>query len=241
MTENQSTKEYLELLKEYCSNCERNQKFGEAESTKRRIAQLKKQEERAMIQALEAQQESERSEIEDTHILEFQEFLKAWDERIKAQGQHTQEQIDNLTALQQEEQQQLADKLDKELPLKPKPSSELLNLMKIQQALAKQKAYGEAKAVKKKIRQIESNELKMWNAEKNKKIAWQQAHLEKRQEGRMNALKIKLKAAEGELEKAKVLEIEQRLQKYHNIKKGLQNYQITQQNLLSATGTLGPI
>ena len=155
MSSTQSRKEYIELLKEYCHNCEKDMKYGVAQKTKDRIAKLKRQEAEDLLTALNTQQEQERLELEDSQVVEFREFCKEWESRIEAQKQYTQEQLNAIDEMQKDEKLQLANRLDKELPVQPKLSSEVLNLICIQKSLVRQKEYGEAKIIKRKVRELE--------------------------------------------------------------------------------------
>lgn len=98
---------------------------------KNRIAELKDQDFNRKRGELYQNQEKEREEVEQAHIMEYQEFNKNWDELM----QKTAEESDqNLRALEEKHIRELEENrsnLDKGLPTIPKASAELLNNKKI--------------------------------------------------------------------------------------------------------------
>ena len=59
---------------------------------------------------------------------------------------------------QKREKIQLLERLDKQIPVNPKPSGEILNMLKIQEGLLKQQDYGEAHKVQQRITLLSRNE-----------------------------------------------------------------------------------
>lgn len=57
---------------------------------------------------------------------------------------------------------QFIEELEKSLPLKPKDSTELLNLKRIEENLAKQEEYIEAHKIQQRILAIEKDEYEKW-------------------------------------------------------------------------------
>lgn len=129
---------------------------------------------------------------------------------------------------------QLLERLEKQIPVVPKPSSELLNMLRIQEGLIKQKEYGEADKVQQRVNLLSRNENLSWDKERKRKIMQQEAHLDKKQEVELNAMKKRLGTVEDEMKVARIAELESLLQKYQNAKKELQNYQIQELNKFSA-------
>ena len=129
---------------------------------------------------------------------------------------------------------QLLEKLEKQIPLSPKPSGEILNLLKIQDGLIKQQDYGEAHKVQQRIQQLSRTENQAWDKERKRKIMQQESHLDKKQDIELNSLKKRLSSIEDEMKIIRIAELESLLQKYQNAKKDLQNYQIQEINKFSA-------
>lgn len=75
----------------------------------------------------------EKEEIEQAHLLEYQEFNKNWDDNM-TQSQEQHEEV--LRALEERHVRELEENranLENTLPLHPKASAEQLNMTKIQE------------------------------------------------------------------------------------------------------------
>ena len=129
---------------------------------------------------------------------------------------------------------QLLERLEKQVSLNPKPSSEILNMIKIQEGLIKQQDYGEAHKVQQRINQLTRNENINWDKERKRKIMQQESHLDKKHDIELSALKKRLNSIEDEMKVIRIAELENLLQKYQNAKKELQNYQIQELNKFTA-------
>ena len=106
---------------------------------KNRIEELKIQDFQKRREELIYNQTREREEVEQAHIMEYQEFNKQWDEtlaQIEMQDQQAIKALEEKHVRELEENRQL---LEQKLPLIFKRSAEALNLEKIQLQLAKQK------------------------------------------------------------------------------------------------------
>lgn len=78
----------MEILEEHRKNCEREGKYVEAEMAKNRIDELKVQEEQKRKDALRLKQQQERLEIEEAHLMEFNQFNENWDKRMNEFAMH---------------------------------------------------------------------------------------------------------------------------------------------------------
>mmetsp|Transcript_23122 Transcript_23122/g.17539 ORF Transcript_23122/g.17539 Transcript_23122/m.17539 type:complete len:151 (+) Transcript_23122:215-667(+) len=139
-------------------------------------------------------QAKEREEVEQAHILEYQEFNKNWDEVMhKTEEDHT-ILIKQLEEKHVHELEENRAKLEQSLPTLPKASAELLNNKKIQEQLARQKEYAEAHKVQVKCQEMERDELEKHMQMRHKKIVAAEAALITKQQNEMSALKKKLEA-----------------------------------------------
>lgn len=103
----------------------------EAEMAKNRIQELKAQDSNRKREELLYNQAKEREEVEQAHIMEYQEFNKNWDDLMsKTQDEH-QQMMRNLEDKHVRELEENRQRLDQTLPTVPKASAELLNLKKI--------------------------------------------------------------------------------------------------------------
>ena len=66
--------DFIELLAQHQKECEINGKYVEAEMAKNRISELKASKKNKMIEELAMRQQNECLELEETHIMEFNQF-----------------------------------------------------------------------------------------------------------------------------------------------------------------------
>ncbi|CAG9325117.1 unnamed protein product [Blepharisma stoltei] len=236
--DNHSFQENLENLQTQIRECEQAFKFAEAEQLKQQMIRLTNNESASRIQNTKTSHEAEQMEIEDNHLMEFQNINNAWEARIKEQRDYADQEINSMMSKHERDKVQEEAKLESLIPLKPKYSSELLNMIKIEEGLVRQKSYGEAHSVQQRISMLMMRENENWEKERKRKIKQHITHLENKQAIELQALRTRLRCAEDELNKSRIVELETLLQKYHNIKKDLHNYQVQEINRLKATKTL---
>lgn len=107
--------------------------FLEAEMAKNRITELKAQDFGRRREELLMNQAKEREEVEQAHILEYQEFNKNWDDVMSKTAEEHDQMIKILEEKHIRELEENRAKLDQTLPGQPKASAELLNNKKIQE------------------------------------------------------------------------------------------------------------
>ena len=130
---------YSKVLEEHRQTCEIEGKYVEAEMAKNRVAELKFQDYQRKYNELIFNQTQQREECESAHIKQYQEFNQQWDEDLL---QTQQEDAMALAQLERQHAQELEkhhQELNAKLPMTFKFSPELLNLVRIQANLAKQK------------------------------------------------------------------------------------------------------
>lgn len=104
---------------------------------KNRIAELKAQDFNRRREELLFNQANERQEVENAHILEYQEFNKNWDDLMAKTQEEHQQMLRGLEDKHVKELEENRARLEQTLPMVPKASAELLNLKKIQEQLAR--------------------------------------------------------------------------------------------------------
>jgi len=227
--------EYIKILADYRRACERKGNYKEAELVHHVLKQLRLEEENRHISALTQQQETERQGLEEAHMLEFQNFNRIWNEKIDAFEEH---QLDCEASMLERHSMELAEfhaEMTKENPTQPKFSKELLNLRKIQETLAKQKNYSEAYKVKLKSDKLMAQELERLQREKAEKYSKKEAQILSRHRSELTAMRARMERAKDELIRARKRELEMLLQRYQNVKRGLEG----QQNIIKAkTGAI---
>ena len=104
---------------------------------KNRIAELKDQDFMQKREEMFLNQAKEREEVEQAHIMEYQEFNKNWDEVMKKTEEEHEELMNQMEQKHVRELEDNRSKLEQSLPTVPKASAEKLNQKKIQDQLAK--------------------------------------------------------------------------------------------------------
>ncbi|KAL4500586.1 hypothetical protein ABPG72_003010 [Tetrahymena utriculariae] len=218
--------EYMEVLLEHQKNCERSGKYVEAEMAKRRLAELKVEFEKRSKTEMKQRHQCEKQEIEKAHLSEYNEFNEFWDRKMLEFNQEA-ERVERETVMRhQEELRKIQEELDQQISQKPKDTTELLNLRKTEEQLAKQQEYMEAHKIQQRIFQIEKEEFEKWNFQRNQKIRNIIQQMKQRQLNELNALRQRIQSGQEEQKKIRTQELEKLLQKYNNVKKELETTQV---------------
>lgn len=111
-------------------------------------------------------------------------------------------------------------------PLRPKFSSELLNLRRVQQALAKQCNYTEAHRTQQKADMLEASEMGALTSAWETKLERQENIFKGKQEAELLALVKRIQTGQKEQDKARKTELDRVLQRYSNLKAELNAQQV---------------
>merc|ERR1712100_919563 len=164
----------LHILEEHRAECEAQGKYVEAEIAKKRLDELHEHESKRQKEAMRSRQITERLGVEEAHMMEFQQFNAIWDKKMEEFEVNAKQLVDNMRKKHANELFRFKDKLQKNLPYRPKFSKELLNSRKIQETLAKMKQYSEAQKVKLKADRLEEVEMEKLRAQHAHRLAAQE-------------------------------------------------------------------
>lgn len=145
--------DFIDILEEHRSNCERQGKYVEAEIARARLDELRLHEETRRKEAMRSRQLAERLGVEEAHMLEFQQFNLLWDKKM---AEYEENAAKLILAMKERHAAELRD-FQQRLIAKasiPRHSKEYLNLRKIQEVLARQKNYVEAAKIKEKADEL---------------------------------------------------------------------------------------
>lgn len=222
--EDTAVQDFLAILEEHRKNCEAQGKYVEAEIAKNRLEELKLHEENRRKEAMRSRQIAERLGVEEAHMLEFQQFNMVWDKKMMAYEENAEKLIASMKERHAAElkafQQRLISKTSA-----PKFSKELLNLRKIQEALAKQKDYVEAAKIKKKADELEAWELEKWTNQKQAEMYQKEMRFKHKLKSELVALKKRILTGKQEQKKQRQQDLERLLQRYQNVKAELEQQQ----------------
>jgi len=214
--------EYIKILEEHQFNCQKSGKYIDAQRAKNKIEELKIQLENSKKVDYKQKHEQEMMQIEQAQVSEFNQFNEFWDKRMMEFNEHAQQIEEQLVQRQQEDLAKFLEDLDNALPVKPKDTTEMLNLKKIEDQLAKQEEYIEAHKIQQKWAKLEREENEKWRVIRDQKIRNQRAQLEQKQQVELAALRKRIATGQEEQRKCRSAELEKLLQKYQNSKKELQ-------------------
>mmetsp|Transcript_29771 Transcript_29771/g.43681 ORF Transcript_29771/g.43681 Transcript_29771/m.43681 type:complete len:276 (-) Transcript_29771:210-1037(-) len=219
--------DFLQILEEHRKNCEQQGKYVEAEIAKNRLDELKAHEENRRREAMKARQIAERLGVEEAHMLEFQQFNKTWDKKNADYEKQSEGLTVNMKERHTAEFQEFQKKLLLKQQQRPKFSTELLNLRKIEEHLAKAKDYNEAHKMKTRADALEAVELKRCSKIRQREMAQQEEKFKFSKEQEIENLKKRIESGRKEQRKKRQVELERMLQRYQNVKNELD----AQQNL----------
>ena len=135
--ENGKIEDYLAVLEEHRRTCEREGNFVEADLAKNRIEELKVQEAQRQMESLLLKQQKDRLGIEEAHTKEYEQFQEAWNQQMQHSDEDASKVLGQLEEKHTKELEENRVVLEQKIPLNFKPSSELLNLKRIQDQLAR--------------------------------------------------------------------------------------------------------
>jgi cobalamin biosynthesis Mg chelatase CobN len=99
----EAIQDFLDILEKHRIQCEKEGKFQEAELAKQRLIELRTQETQRKRDNLRSKQLSERLEVEEAHLLEFNQFNQQWDSRQQQYFEHAQELESKMAEKHQQE------------------------------------------------------------------------------------------------------------------------------------------
>ena len=190
------------------------------------------------MEEIKSQQLQEVVQAEEAHQLEFQEQRSLWEERLRSYETQAEAQVFELEQKHRQQLRELTAFVVERLPATPRPSSELLNLAKIEARLIKTQDYLEAKKVARRMASLRAEEQNKWDLQRRRKLEAEEGALLRRQLVEMDALKTRLQSGYNELSQERSLAIEQLLLKYQNVKKELSTHHRIDLNRVSPRKSL---
>ena len=217
---------YIRVLDDYENECGMDARYIEAEMAKHKKDELKKlakkvEKEKALNNHLK-----EKVEVEEAYLNEFNEFQKRWTKKLDKFEVKVDESRLEMLEHQKSQMEEAANKLEEKYALAAKESNNnILNLQKIEKALAKQKNYIEAQKTR-----------EQWQQEKEGLAIKQKMEIEKKKQEIYNEFELKNKKEVEEfiekinemrinLENERQRELDSLLQKYDKIKGQLKTLQ----------------
>ena len=220
-------RECIQILEEYRKKCVNEENFPKAKEALERINQFKKIEEEKMKIEAEKIYKNQKEVVEQKQHSELENFNKNMDEAYNKLIKDLNEQESNLL---EKHQKELIDfknffEVNYEKNKRPKPSSQLLNWIKIKEQSIKQKNYEKATLATKKIEELGKKDIEKFNLDKDKKLKSELQKLIKKQDNEMFAFKLKCKSIINSFNNQRKKELDSLNKKYHSRLMELGNYQ----------------
>ena len=220
-------RECIQILEEYRKKCVNEENFPKAKEALERINQFKKIEEEKMKIEAEKIYKNQKEIVEQKQNNELEIFNQKMDEAYKKLNKELNEQESNLL---EKHQKELIDfknffELNYEKNKRPKPSSQLLNWIKIKEQSIKQKNYEKATLATKKIEELGKKDIEKFNLDKDKKLKSELQKLIKNPDNEMFAFKLKCKSIINSFNNQRKKELDSLNKKYHSRLMELGNYQ----------------
>lgn len=227
-----SLEEYIEILTNHQKTCEEEGKYVEAEMAMNRVKELKEQLKNKNDFELQERHEGDLAELEETHIMEFNQFNQEWDKIMNQFQIHASELIKSLEEKHDAQLQEEREMVIQKIGDRYKKSPELLSLISTQKNLAKQKEYREAHKIQIEAQELEKKEMQKYHQERQERVEKYERKIIQAQEKEMESLRKRIIAGENEQKKERALKLERMFQRYQNSKAELQGQQKKDKNLL---------
>ncbi|CAD8091950.1 unnamed protein product [Paramecium primaurelia] len=133
--------QYIKTLLQYQDSCEKSAEYMQADAAQKRIVELKKQLVQRRRKEMQQAHNQQEQEIERAHLEEYNQFNQFWDEKMQKFNDEASAVESELLNKQQNEFNKVSEELERTIPSRPKESSDVLNLKKREEYLAKQKKY----------------------------------------------------------------------------------------------------
>jgi len=225
----EAVQEFLIVLDQHRIACEESGRYEEAELARDRLAELRTQEEQRRRAELRSEQLGERLDVEEAHMKELQEFNAAWDAKFAEFEDHAQKLQEMLAERHAQDHAMVVEKLREEtLPRAPHWSRALLEKRKVQQLLAKQKRYAEARSVSNDVERLEVREYEAWFQRRELKITAGEEKFIAKQKLEMEGLRKRIQSGREEQRQSRKDELMKTLRRYQNAKQAIE----TQQSLI---------
>lgn len=150
----------------------------------------------------------EKGEVEKAHLEEFNEFNQYWDKKMQEFESEAIKIEEETRKRHEQESEDFQEGIEKALGPRPKETSEIINLRKIEESLARQEDYKEAHKVQQKIMELERQEFEKWNYAKMSKVKNLLQQLHQKQENELNVLRQRIESGYEEQKKQRNLELE---------------------------------
>lgn len=188
--------------------CEKTGKYLEAEAVKKRLVKLKGEVERQRRGELVQRFEEERREVQAAHLEEMAEFNNYWDAKFHEYAEESERLEGEALQRHRLEGGEFGEVVEHSIPTSKRETSEIINLRRVEEQLARQEDYVGAHKTQRQIADLERRENGKWAVKRSSKIRNLLAQLQGKQEVELSALRQKITQGHEEQRKLRYLEEE---------------------------------
>ena len=187
-------RDLIEILEEYCISLVEKEDLKLAKAAKQRLILLKKIEKEKMMLEAKIIYSNQLGLVEDKMKEELDAYLLNSEEKFEDLMSRFKEQENEMEKLNKEELDEYKTNFEQAYnQLKPKPSKECLNWMKIRTYALKQNKFNKAQEAEKEIEKLNKKDNMKFNENKAKKLNIEINKIKKRQENEKKVKKKKKK------------------------------------------------
>ena len=226
--------EFLDTLERHRLRCEQEGRYEEAKIARLKYEEIRGQEVSKQLTEMRSAQDQEKISIEEAQKTQFVEFSTAWDNYMADYEATAYASLEKLKEKQMKEYQAFQAVEIQKAAKRVKNSKDLLELRNKQNALARQKQYEEANAVKRKADQLEEFEQQRKEEEVTAIVEKKCQALRRTHKLALQALLKRIQRDRDEQLKHRQLDSERLIQRNKNLRNDLDAKQGTEaKNLLN--------
>ena len=219
-------RELIEIMEDYCQSLVEKEDINLAKKAKQRLILLKKAEKEKMMREAKIIYSNQLELVEDKMNEDLDIYISNSDAEYDNLIKKLEEQENEMEKINKEEIEEYKTKFEQSYnQLKPKPSKDSLNWMKIRECAMRQNIFNKAQEADKEIEILQKKDSIKFNEDKEKKLNIELNKIKHRQNLEKNVFEMKKNSIITEFTENKKKEIEKIKKKYESKISELKNYQ----------------
>ena len=219
-------RELIEIMEDYCQSLVEKEDINLAKKAKQRLILLKKAEKEKMMREAKIIYSNQLELVEDKMNEDLDIYISNSDAEYDNLIKKLEEQENEMEKINKEEIEEYKTKFEQSYnQLKPKPSKDSLNWMKIRECAMRQNIFNKAQEADKEIEILQKKDSIKFNEDKEKKLNIELNKIKHRQNLEKNVFEMKKNSTITEFTENKKKEIEKIKKKYESKISELKNYQ----------------
>ena len=219
-------RELIEIMEDYCQSLVEKEDINLAKKAKQRLILLKKAEKEKMMREAKIIYSNQLELVEDKMNEDLDIYISNSDAEYDNLIKKLEEQENEMEKINKEEIEEYKTNFEQSYnQLKPKPSKDSLNWMKIRECAMRQNIFNKAQEADKEIEILQKKDSIKFNEDKEKKLNFELNKIKHRQNLEKNVFEMKKNSIITEFTENKKKEIEKIKKKYESKISELKNYQ----------------